>query len=183
MKKKFSSYGIKGMALLLGIILLLSTGSGLTAAWLSADADPLLNLFAKSNAPPEVVEEFDGETKENVRIKNTGNIDAFIRVILTAVWLDDQGNISAEPVPALSFTSHSNWFEKDGVYYHKERVAPGALTTNLIDTFVMPVKEGLRFELQVITSAIQADPDEAVEHAWPVTVDGSGRLQDPAVTP
>lgn len=183
MKRKFTKYGIKGLALALALVLLLSAGSAVTVAWLSADADPLTNLFAKSQVPPEVVEEFDGETKENVRIKNAGNIDAFIRVILTAVWLDEDGNVSPEPVDPLTFTSHANWFEHDGIYYHKDRVAPNALSEVLIDTFEMPIREGLSFELQVITSAIQADPDEAVEHAWPVNVDNDGRLIAPAPTP
>lgn len=177
MKQKLMKYGLKGLALALGIAMLLTAASAGTLAWLTGEADPLVNRFEPGRVPPEIVEEFDGETKEHVRVKNIGNIDAYIRVALVAVWLDEDGDVAADAAPALSFTHHANWFFEDGFWYHKVKVAPEGLTEDLIDEFEMPTRDGLTYELQVIASSIQADPKDAVEHAWPaVEVNSSGHL-------
>ena len=177
--KQINKISIKGLALLLGVFLLLSLGAGTTIAWLETESETLTNVFDKSDVPPEIEEEFDGETKENVKVRNTGNIDAFIRVALTAVWLDDDGNVAPDAVDPIALTLNSSWFLHDGFYYHKGRVAPDATTANLIDSFVLPLKDGLRYELQVIASTIQADPDDAVLDAWGIEVGTDGRLAEP----
>lgn len=177
MKKKLNQHGIRAVALIVGLIILLSAGGTATIAWLTGEASPLINNFNPAEVPPEIVEEFDGETKENVKVKNIGNIDGFMRATLSAVWLTESGDISPEQVDPMIFTQNANWFLHEGFYYYKIRIAPGETTLNLIDSFEMPVKPGLRFELQVIASSIQADPDEAVEHAWPVQVNALGQLE------
>lgn len=177
MKQKLRQYGLKAVALIAGLVILLSAGGTATIAWLTGEADPLTNKFGPANVPPEIVEEFDGETKQNVKVKNIGNIDGFMRATLSAVWLTEAGDIAPDAVDPLVFDQHANWFYHEGFYYYKIRVAPGETTENLIDAFGLPTKAGLRFELQVIASSIQADPDEAVEHAWPVQVNASGQLE------
>lgn len=177
MKRKLMNYGLKGLVLSLALVLLLMAGSAGTSAWLTAGVEPLENVFEEGKVPPEIVEEFNGKTKEHVQVKNTGNIDAYIRVALVAVWLDEDGDVAADAAPAPSFTHHANWFFEDGFWYHKVKVAPEGLTEDLIDEFEMPTRDGLTYELQVIASSIQADPKDAVEHAWPaVEVNSSGHL-------
>ncbi len=178
MKRKLMNYGLKGLVLSLALVLLLMAGSAGTYAWLTAGVEPLENVFEEGKVPPEIVEEFDGETKAHVQVKNTGNIDAYIRAALVAVWLDEDRNVAADAAPAPSITELDNWFYEGGYWYYKMKVEPGALTEDLIDKFEMPTRDGLTYELQVIASSIQADPKDAVEEAWPaVTVNAEGELE------
>ncbi len=153
----------------------------LTSAWLVDSTEEKVNTFIPGTVTTTVEEEFDGETKENVYIQNTGNIDAYIRAAVIAVWKTESGDISGTPVSAADFPDLpilSGWFKgTDGFYYHKTMVAPGALTSKLIGTFEMPVREGLKFELQIIGSGIQADPPEAVTEMWGITVNPDKTLQ------
>ncbi len=153
----------------------------LTSAWLVDSTEEKVNTFIPGTVTTTVEEEFDGETKENVYIRNTGNIDAYIRAAVIAVWKTESGDISGTPVSAADFPDLPilpGWFKgTDGFYYHKTMVAPGALTSKLIGTFEMPVREGLKFELQIIGSGIQADPPEAVTEMWGITVNPDKTLQ------
>ena len=153
----------------------------LTSAWLVDSTEEKVNTFIPGTVTTTVEEEFDGETKENVNIRNTGNIDAYIRAAVIAVWKTESGDISGTPVSAADFPDLPilpGWFKgTDGFYYHKTMVAPGALTSKLIGTFEMPVREGLKFELQIIGSGIQADPPEAVTEMWGITVNPDKTLQ------
>lgn len=153
----------------------------LTSAWLVDSTEEKVNTFIPGTVTTTVEEEFDGETKENVYIRNTGNIDAYIRAAVVAVWKTESGDLSGTPVSTADFPDLPilpGWFKgTDGFYYHKTRVAPGALTAKLIGTFEMPVKEGLKFELQIIGSGIQADPPEAVTEMWGITVNPDKTLQ------
>lgn len=152
-----------------------------TGAFLKDDTLALENRFTPGRVTSTVEEDFDGSLKEHVYIRNTGNIDAYIRVAILPLWINEAGNISEDPVTATDFSPFvpmTGWFRgTDGYYYHEEIVPPGELTSMLIDSFLMPVKEDLRFELQIIASAIQADPPHAVAEAWPlVSVGVDGKL-------
>lgn len=165
----------------LSIALLVLTTVQLASAWLVDSSEELVNEFTPGTVTTTVEEDFDGETKENVYIRNTGNIDAYIRAAVIPVWKTESGDISGTPVTVAEFPELPilpGWFRgSDGFYYHKNIVPPGQLTSLLIATFDMPVKPGLKFELQIIGSGIQANPKEAVMESWGVTVNPDKTLQ------
>lgn len=147
---------------------LLLIGTSLTMAYLNDRTDTARNNLQFAHVSCQVEETFSNGTKSNVSIKNTSDTDAYIRVILAAVWLNADGDITAPAVATPVFTA-TDWFVQDGIYYYKLPLAPDESTTNLIDSFTMPTQTGLTYELQIIASAIQATP-EAVSDAWGVSV-------------
>ena len=162
-------------------------------AWLTSTPEQVVNSFTPGVVTIEVDETFDDEhtTKQNVSIKNTGNVPAYIRVALVPAWVDDEGNIAAKPASLEQLDNDCNiawgedgngyeadWFiGADGFYYCKTFINPGKSTPILIKSCT--VKDGEHeydFELQVIASAVQSLPTSTVETVWPVVVDTDGTL-------
>ena len=160
-------------------------------AWLISTPGPVVNEFTPGEVTIQVDETFNGTTKSDVRIKNTGNVPAYIRVALVPAWVDDEGNIAAKPASLEQLDNDCNiawgedgngyeadWFiGADGFYYCKTFINPGKSTPILIKSCT--VKDGEHeydFELQVIASAVQSLPTSTVETVWPVVVDPDGRL-------
>lgn len=174
----------KRFAAILSLALLAVVAVGGTIAWLMDSTSEVKNTFDPAQVSCEVDESFDKQAKKDVRVKNTSDIDAYIRVALVAAWVDEDSHIAAvTPVQGTDYALtldaafSDNWFMHDGYYYCKTAVAPGEYTPLLIDRCV-PLRDndGLQLELQVISSAIQAQPATTVASVWPVTVDGSGVL-------
>lgn len=162
-------------------------------AWLISAPGPVVNEFIPGEVTIQVDETFDDEhtTKQNVSIKNTGNVPAYIRVALVPAWVDDEGNIAAKPASLEQLDNDCNiawgedgngyeadWFiGSDGFYYCKTFIKPDESTHILIKSCT--VKDGEHeydFELQVIASAVQSLPTSTVEEVWPVVVDTDGTL-------
>lgn len=63
---------------------------------------PIQNKFLPTKVTCEVMETFNGSTgvKSNVNVKNTGTIDAFIRVKLVTYRTNDQGSTLVAPHPS-----------------------------------------------------------------------------------
>ena len=180
--------------LIVGAALLLVMASiGGTLAWLTAQTNSITNTFTPGAVPIMVVEngtEYSGgyiddlTAKENVYIKNTGNVPAYIRVALVPVWRNDdmektgtglEANLSqcaiSPELPTGSTPNDNKWFFHDGYYYYSEPVYPAGTagagltveqTKELIDTCT--VSSGLGdayidklFELQVLAQSIQAE--------------------------
>ena len=161
-------------------------------AWLTSTPGPVVNEFIPGEVTIQVDETFDDEhtTKQNVSIKNTGNVPAYIRVALVPAWVDDEGNIAAKPA-SLELNDDCNiawgkdgsgyeadWFiGSDGFYYCKTVIEPGASTPILIKSCTVNGGEHeYDFELQVIASAVQSLPTSTVETVWPVVVNTDGTL-------
>ena len=150
-------------------------------AWLTSAPEPVVNEFTPGVVTIQVDEKFDGSTKSDVRIKNTGNVPAYIRVALVPAWVDDEGNIAAKhaSLDDCNITLGDDfWFEgTDGFYYCKTFIKPDESTPILIKSCT--VKDGEHeydFELQVIASAVQSLPTSTVEKVWPVVVSTDGTL-------
>lgn len=155
-------------------------------AWLISAPGPVVNEFIPGEVTIQVDETFDGTTKQNVRIKNTGNVPAYIRVALVPAWVDDEGNIAAKhaSLDDCNITRGDDfdqfWFKgTDGFYYCKTVIEPEGSTPILIKSCTVKGEEHeYDFELQVIASAVQSLPTTTVEAVWPVVVGTDGTLAE-----
>ena len=151
--------------------LVCALGAAGAVAFLIDTTNPVENAFVPSKVTCAVKEPgwTDGDSvKENVSVTNTSNIPAYIRVALVANYADADGNLSpVNPAYTLRW-NETDWYRAaDGYYYCKNAVAPGADTPVLIRSCSAEgVPAGYHFELQVIASAIQSAPFDAVSEAW-----------------
>ena len=180
------------VALVALLVLLCCTVAG-TLAYLVDKTPEVKNTFEPAKVTTSVLEDpFDGVTKKNVRIKNTGNIPAYIRAAVIINWADAQGNVygGATPEAGTDYKidyNKSDWFQgSDGYYYCKTAVksvkqdASGCYTPVLINS-CYPVEgkapEGYDLQVTILADGIQSVPADAVEEAWPaIQVDNNGNL-------
>ena len=171
------------VALVALLVLLCCTVAG-TLAYLVDSTDPVTNTFTPASVTTQVEEEFNGTTKSDVRIKNTGNIDAYIRAAVIVNWADAQGNVSGTPVKDSDYTiiyNESDWFQgSDGYWYYTKPVAPNDGLTDILIKSCAPAAnmapEGYDLQVTILADGIQSVPADAVQQAWGVTVDSSGQL-------
>lgn len=184
MKRIFNGSGGRKTALILSLCLIFALAVGTTIALLKANTDPVTNTFTAAKSGTDIVEKLDGSQKTSIAVKNTGTAVSYVRVKLVMNWVDENGNVSAEPVnitPSIT----DNWFLKDGIYYYKMPVAAKDFTTNLLKTPITQdaAPEGYHLEVTVLAESIQAAPSKAVTDSWGVGVDSNGYLTQPTTTP
>ena len=118
-----------------------------------------------------------GSEKSDIRVENTGNIKAFIRIKIVSYYTDAEGNIYgtiSSEFPAI--TLQNGWFAgAEHTYYYPYGVAPGSMTEILCEPVVMGQRklaegEVLYQAIEVFAEAVQAEPASAAEEAWGVTV-------------
>ena len=134
MKKKNIT---KSMALLLLTILVAGACIGTTLAYITDGTEAVTNTMTPGTVTTAVKETFDGTTKSNVQIQNTGNTDAYIRAAVIVTWqkVEADGTVlvyGEKPVEGTHYTIDLNvgeedeakgWIKgSDGFYYHKEVV-------------------------------------------------------------
>lgn len=184
MKRIFNGSGGRKTALILSLCLIFALAVGTTFALLKANTAPVENTFTAAKSGTDIVEKLDGSQKTSIAVKNTGTAVSYVRVKLVMNWVDENGNVSAEPVnitPSIT----DNWFLKDGIYYYKMPVAAKDFTTNLLKTPITQdaAPEGYHLEVTVLAESIQAAPSAAVQQSWGVGVDSNGYLTQPTTTP
>ena len=184
MKRIFNGSGGRKTALLLSLCQIFALAVGTTFALLKANTDPVENTFTAAKSGTDIVEKLDGSQKKSIVVKNTGTAVSYVRVKLVMNWVDESGNVSAEPVnitPSIT----DNWFEQGGIYYYKMPVAAKGETTNLLKTPITQpnAPAGYHLEVTVLAESIQAAPSTAVQQSWGVGVDSNGYLTQPTTTP
>ena len=161
--------------MVIATVLLLALAIGGTVAWLTANATPVENTFTPSHVACEVNERFDGETKSNVNVTNTGDTDAYIRVKLVTYRVNEQGQHIGGTATIPPFAPGANWVEDDGYYYYTSPVKPGEKpAANLINSIELTGSynnaDGGKQVVEVMAEAIQSQPAKAVGEAWGVTI-------------
>ena len=169
------------LVLVLGIV-------GTTLAWLTDATGELTNTFEYAKVSCEVLETVnEAQTqKKDVRIKNTGNTDAYIRATYVVTYREAAGNILYETleknwkVDLSNIINTDSWVQgKDGYWYCKTPVAPGAETPKLfIDsingngTFLNDGRsnEQAITYVEILATAIQSQPVNAMGEAWGYTM-------------
>lgn len=179
----------KAPAALAAIIVLLCCAVAGTVAYLVTSTGPVTNTFTPAEVTTEVKETFNGATKSNVKIKNTGNIKAYIRAAVIVNWVNDAGEIyGTAPVASTEDASgdytisydETDWFKSsDGYYYCKTAIEPKELTPVLIKSCAPAGQAPAGYTLQVtiLADGIQSEPDKAVNEAWPAVQVGTNGLE------
>lgn len=178
----------KTIALLVSLVLLVTALVGGTVAWLTTNTEQVENTFTPSRVTCEVVETFtNGDTvKQNVKIANTGDTDAYIRATYIVTWQDEQGNVyGTAPVEGQDYSVTLNLDQNtpptgwkpgaDGYYYYCSVVHP-AETGNLTDVLISECRvlrpapaEGYTLHVEILAQAIQSSPITAGNQAWGLT--------------
>lgn len=188
---------VRSLILLLTLVLLIGSGIGMTVGFLSTRTEPVQNDFTYGKVSCEVLETFGKESnryiKRDVRIKNTGNTSAYIRVLLVFTWKDANGNVYVNK-PQINKDYQINPDISNGwsiyqnsigtySYYYKYPVAAGKETPNLIDSLsqipgvVGPENGKYALSVEIVADAVQAEPADAVTNAWDgATVGADGAL-------
>jgi len=166
------------VVVLVAVILAASVGG--TLAYLATKTDALENIFQPVKVSSAVYEEgkkADGtfDVKNNVKIRNTGDIPAYIRAAVVITWQDDEGHVLGKlPVEGTDYEIEwklDNWDEKDGFYYYTSAV-PAGNSTGVLFTDCKPIKAapeaGYTLHVEVIGSAIQASGIDGATYlnAW-----------------
>ena len=166
----------KTAATLMAIIMLIGAVIGSTVAFLITNTGPVENTFAYASVSCEVKEDFNGSTKKDVQIKNTGSTDAYIRATYVVNWLDKDGKIVASVPDGYSYTLTENpgnkWTKgNDGYFYYLSPVEPDKSTPGslLTCTVTHPENPEYRLSVEILATAIQSTPEKAVTEAWGVT--------------
>ena len=171
----FNNRKWKPTTLLVSILLLACIAVGGTLAFLIAQAGPVVNTFQPSKVATEVEETLVGNTKTDVKIKNTGDTNAYIRAAVVVTWKDADGNVCGQaPVAGtdynIVFATDTGWTKSaDGFYYYTTPVVSKGETGILI-TSCSPVAdkapEGYSLDVMILGSGIQSVPTDVVTQVW-----------------
>ena len=163
--------------LIMAVLLLLGAPVGSTVAFLIDKTAPVENSFEYAKVSCEVTENFANNEKDNVRVKNIGTTDAYIRATYVVNWVDAQGNIASSDPAGYKYTLTANlnnsWTKgSDGYFYYTSPIAPGDSTQGslLTCTVTYPDNPEYTLSVEVLVEAIQSTPDNAVQEAWGVSI-------------
>ena len=181
---KFLIWSGKKAVVLLALTVALSVAVvGTTLAYIIVKTNELNNTFT----PPNVDISISGDD-----ITNTGDTDVYVRAAVVVTWVDTNGVIlSTTPVAdtdyTVAFNTAGGWVQGSDTFWYYTKVLKAAndsnddvaptLITSLTQTDAQK-KDGYTLTVQVISSAIQATPTEAVIGAWTSVsgVNGDGSL-------
>lgn len=171
----------KTILLLASLALLVTVGVGTTLAFLIDTTDPVKNEFIPSAVTVQIDETFDGNTKSDVSVKNTGDTTAYIRAAVIVTWQNEDGIIcSKAPVAGddyiVEYDLNNGWERgSDGFYYWTEPVLSDNENSDNCSTGVLikkcepvsdKVPEGYKLNVEIIASGIQSEPDDVVTDVW-----------------
>lgn len=162
----------KPLTLFVALVLLLTLTVGGSLAWLVSN-DKVTNSMVPGNVPIEIVEQKDGTIKKSITIKNTGNIDAYIRVAVVANKVDKDGNITIGTAPTLNLNT-DKWQQLGDYYYYKGVVAPGASTDSLGSIDFTDAEVNILAESIQVLGGVTSDGSASVD-AWNAKYDYNNR--------
>ena len=177
----------KALIALVSAALLLTFAVSGTVAYLVDVDDPVVNEFKPAKVTVTIPEGFDGETKSNVKIQNTGDIKAYVRATYIVTWQNGANMIPAKAAEYDLVLNTTGWIQANGMYYWPTALEPTATTGVLIDSCtvkdgIQPPAEGYYLNVEIIAQAIQAEPTTAVVDAWKVTLDSNNKITGVSTT-
>ncbi len=160
-------------------VILTAIASSATIAYLIAETPTVNNKFVPAVVACEVQEEFNGTVKKDVAIKNTGEVQSYIRTKVVITFMSADETMVTATVPqentdyTITYANNPNWqLGTDGFWYYKVPVNVGDSTETLIESCALmegaSVPDGFYLSVEVVASAIQSTPAWAVTDKWSV---------------
>ena len=152
---------------------------GTVLAYMFKQTEYKNNEFIPANVSCKVVEEFNGKQKTSIKVQNTGNIDAYLRVRFVSYWVDSDGNVVAKPSSMPEINMAAGWLKgENNTYYYKTPVSPTNQTESLLSSPITLQKDadGYMQVIDVFAEAIQSKPHNAVSDSWGVVIDSNGHI-------
>lgn len=172
--------------LIAAVAVIMIGAAGATLAWLSHQSG-LTNQFKLGEVSAKVDETFNGSTKSDVKVTNTGSVPAYIRASIEIYWQDENGDtLWGEPEVGTDYSIQMNlpssgtdggqWLlGADGFYYYTKPVEPDQATAILIKECKELGADSKSLVVDIAAQSIQAQPEDAVLDAWEtVTAVGDG---------
>lgn len=165
------------LIIIISLISVVCIGVGSTVAYLIANSQTENNKFIPAYVTCEIDKTTNGALINNVSVKNTGNIDAYIRAAVIVTWVSDSNGkiLSEAPLNGVDYTiswGGGNWFQgTDDYWYHSTPIQPQTNTAVLlVDTQALTQKKGYTLNFKVVATAIQSNPERVVTDEWGVTL-------------
>lgn len=123
--------------LALSVAILAALSVGVTSAYMFKKTEAV-NVLEPGVVSCEVSELRDGQPlssgtqegnrKQEIRVQNTGNVKAFIRVRIVSYWVDASGNVVGLPSEMPAIELLEGWTRgADGAYYYRQPLIPRRL--------------------------------------------------------
>lgn len=199
MNKFKSASNKKKLSMIIVVAIILNVTLMGTIAYLIDRTEEIVNIFNPGTVTTEVDEKVENDRKSEIKVTNTGNTDAYVRIALVAyrVKTDESGNVVFDangnpvriggainaPTPETdkNFNLAADWIEHNGHYYYTKPVAPGESVYLLADqSYITLIQfndaDGGVMALDVMASGIQANPKSVVETEWGLTVAEDGTI-------
>lgn len=164
--------------LFIAVVMLIGAVVGSTVAFLVTETAPVENKFSYAKLSTEITEYFDGTTKKDVQVTNTGDTAAYIRAAYVVTWRDMSGNVVPSVPEGYSYKLTENpdntWKKIGDYFYYPTPVEPtepnnSTLGSLLNCTVTHPDNPEYVLNVEILASAIQSTPANAVTEAWGVT--------------
>lgn len=114
----------------------------------------------------QVDEKFDGTQKTEIKVRNTSNVPAYIRVRLVSYWETPSGKIAGRSSPELKDLSVAGGWQAmgDNTWLYATPVEPGESTEDLLAaSLTLEAEDGYIPVVKVLAEAIQ---ESAATDAW-----------------
>lgn len=169
------------------VAILCSIIACVSIAFVFTGTKPVKNTFTDAYVACDVLETFDGTTKSDVTIKNTGEVQSYIRAKVVVTWMSaDQTKVTAlKPVDdtdyvityANELNAATNWEKgSDGYWYYKLPVNVRKETEELIDSCYLKdgvtAPDGFYLSVEIVASSIQSTPTRVITKQWESGVSG-----------
>ena len=164
----------KMIAIIIISAVLLSTTVGGVVAYMIKIIQGGEKQFEAAKVSCTLNETFVNDQKSNVTVTNTSNVDVFVRVRLVTYWVDGSGNVVNEAPANINFALGEDWIKSasSNTYYCKEPLAKGGTTSDLLNgqKLTLVSKNGYKQVIEVFAEVIQANPAQAAQEGWGVTI-------------
>lgn len=134
------------LIIFLSILLVSIMVAGGTFAWFTSSPEASETKAQMGIVKVNVIE----KGLENIKIKNDGTSDCYIRVRLVPQWSDPSLSISD-----VNISIGGDWKKEKDYYYYKKVLKEGEVTKDLIKSIDFSTIEGATFTLKVVAEGVQ----------------------------